>query len=532
MHDKKQLTAQKQRMQQNLQKKRTQDQLDNKLLDLCNTDITNKDLSFTLKLRDAAKALLDNGANVNVKTLNNATFLDGVTPLDSACLTNNLSIVKLLIASGANVNVQNKDGQTSLDIATQKRSFDIVNILTMAGANPNIHNFVTRQIPLYTACFNGDINIANILLQNNAYPDIQRVDYITPLHIAVYKGFINIIKLLFTFHANPNIQDGQGMTPLNLACKTESVEIVEALLNNNANPNIPNKKGTTPLHFAADRGSIDIVKLLLTFHTNINAQTNKDKITPLHFACAKSNFEIVEILLNNQATVNAPKNIGAPLHHAILNDHFFTVALLLKYGANVHAQAEDDCAPIHVAYYKKNRIIIYLLLLYGAEDVSRQQTQQEKQKFFEEVNQKEPEATIPKEVPKKDILIKNQPPQKKFSSTKTLQNKSQPVKNPVTINKSTPQKNTYLILQGKKLKWGKFLSTRQQEAIKDHAKQLKYWPEVHNLDIKPLQGTEKGIYRLRVGTCRVIFSIDIEQHQIFIQEIGLRKNIYKKSKLL
>ncbi len=528
MHGKKQIAEQKKRMQQNLQKKRTQNECNTKLLKLCDIDTTNKDLSFILKLHDTAKNLLDNGADIEAQTVNKCTSLY------LACSNKNFPMVKLLIAYGANVNTQTENGYTSLAVTAQKGFFDIVNILTMAQASPNIQNFKDGQVPLHNACSAGDFNIAKNLLEHNANPNIQTLYGETALLFAASPQHLDIVKLLFQYRANPNIQNSEGLSPLYLACQHNNVEMAKIILTNNANPDVQKSNGATSLRVAVENKFIDIIHLLFTFHANPNIQDNNG-VSPLHFACGKGYLEIVEILLNNKAKINTETKKGkwTPLHAAFFYDHFFIVALLLKHNVNVNAQNIDGITPLHLAYYKKNRVMIYLLLLYGAKDISRQQAQKEKQQFFEDVNQKAPQVILPKEKPvvphqpatKKDSAIKDQSPQKNSPSTKALKNKPNPTKNTVTIH--TPQKNEYLILQDKKFKWGRFLSTTQQNAIKDHAKELKYWPEVTDLDIKPLQGVEKGTYRLRVGSCRIKFFIDEKSRQIFIQKIGLRKNIYR-----
>lgn len=46
-------------------------------------------------------------------------------------------------------------------------------------------------------------------------------------------------------------------------------------------------------------------------------------------------------------------------------------------------------------------------------------------------------------------------------------------------------------------------------------------------DIKTLQGFT-GLYRLRIGSYRVVFDIDYEEKIIYIQAIGNRRDIYKQ----
>lgn len=48
-----------------------------------------------------------------------------------------------------------------------------------------------------------------------------------------------------------------------------------------------------------------------------------------------------------------------------------------------------------------------------------------------------------------------------------------------------------------------------------------------SLDHKPLSGEFKGLFRLRVGSYRVIYSIDSSSRRINILLIGHRRDIYK-----
>ena len=91
------------------------------------------------------------------------------------------------------------------------------------------------------------------------------------------------------------------------------------------------------------------------------------------------------------------------------------------------------------------------------------------------------------------------------------------------------ENNEYQILQDMKLKWPRSLSAQQLEAIKQHLRKLKKWPQ-HGLDIKKLSG-ESHMFRLRVGGYRIIFSVDEKNRIIKIHTVGLRKNVYKKLEL-
>ena len=45
--------------------------------------------------------------------------------------------------------------------------------------------------------------------------------------------------------------------------------------------------------------------------------------------------------------------------------------------------------------------------------------------------------------------------------------------------------------------------------------------------IKTLEGEWQGFLRMRVGKIRIIFTVDVEQDELQIYDIGFRGNIYK-----
>jgi len=56
-----------------------------------------------------------------------------MAPLHQACELGHVQIARLLIDSGANVNIKNGEGQTPLHCASQRGHFDIVELLLDAG---------------------------------------------------------------------------------------------------------------------------------------------------------------------------------------------------------------------------------------------------------------------------------------------------------------------------------------------------------------------------------------------------------------
>lgn len=47
------------------------------------------------------------------------------------------------------------------------------------------------------------------------------------------------------------------------------------------------------------------------------------------------------------------------------------------------------------------------------------------------------------------------------------------------------------------------------------------------LDIKKMKGDWEGFYRLRIGSIRVIFSVDLNRAEVEVYTIGTRGDVYK-----
>ena len=81
---------------------------------------------------DAARALLDAGADVNARSANDFSVL----PLHSAVAGGHAAVAGLLIDAGADVNAKQRHGWTPLHGAAQNGSAETVERLLAAGAEP------------------------------------------------------------------------------------------------------------------------------------------------------------------------------------------------------------------------------------------------------------------------------------------------------------------------------------------------------------------------------------------------------------
>ena len=200
------------------------------------------------------------------------------------------------------------------------------------------------------------------------------------------KGNLITILLVLCLTSLPAIAG-----PLHEAAKSGDVAQIRTLLNQGADINARVENGYTPLHWAARYGHIEAVRVLLKAGALINARDEKER-TPLHYAAGYGHVEAVRVLLKAGANINAQSEDGytqesinvreiannleygtpslkgyTPLHGAVEYGHVEAIRVLLKAGADVHAQGQNGFTPLHVAAAKGHVEAVRALLKAGAD---------------------------------------------------------------------------------------------------------------------------------------------------------------------
>lgn len=113
--------------------------------------------------------------------------------------------------------------------------------------------------------------VAILLLEHKADPNIRIYGDEAPIFYAVVRGNIPLITSLLNHKANLDIQNCAGKTVLYHSVKARDEQLVRLLLEHEANPNIPDDYGDTPLFYT---GNAKIFKLLLEHNADINLKNN------------------------------------------------------------------------------------------------------------------------------------------------------------------------------------------------------------------------------------------------------------------
>ena len=202
-------------------------------------------------------------------------------------------------------------------------------------------------VPLYYASLCGFQDLVeHLIIKYPQHVDIHGGYYATPLVAALAGEHFQIAKILRDNGAHPNIRRFGGGSPLHSAVFYGHLQMVQVLIEYKADVNARTDAGKTPLHFFPIRffgRSLltpshisrlhNVVLFLLEHGADVNAR-DKDLSTLLHIAVQKGWVEVVRVLLEHGASAGAEDTWGrTPYQLASLEGHSDVIKLLSEYGA-------------------------------------------------------------------------------------------------------------------------------------------------------------------------------------------------------
>ena len=183
-----------------------------------------------LKNQEAVRYLRENGCEAQEIESSKRKRKEAEEKRDlvSVARENNLGLAKRLIGKGQDVNQKESGGhKTPLLASVDQGHFDMAELLLESGADPNLSDG-SGYTPLMVACHNGSADIANLLLFAGADVDHAGHGDVTALMLAVKRRHLNVVNLLLTFGASIDMKDSNGRTALDLAKKDKkAVQLLE-----------------------------------------------------------------------------------------------------------------------------------------------------------------------------------------------------------------------------------------------------------------------------------------------------------------
>jgi ankyrin repeat protein len=221
-------------------------------------------------------------------------------------LKRNVPLVRVLVASSADVNAADNEEYTPLDYAVDyTSSTEIRSILRKRGAKLK----QPHRDEIIDAAAKGDLDRLKKLLAQGIDLQVNSIYRDTPLHAAAENGWKEVVKFLIRNGAEVDSKNRLlGGTPLYYASNTQ---VATLLIESGADVN---RKHTychtssivseTVLHKAARDGNKQMVKLLISKDARLDS-VNPIWGTPLHVAARTGKLEVASILIANGADVNA-----------------------------------------------------------------------------------------------------------------------------------------------------------------------------------------------------------------------------------
>ncbi|KAG6617642.1 Serine/threonine-protein phosphatase 6 regulatory ankyrin repeat subunit B [Phytophthora cinnamomi] len=158
--------------------------------------------------------------------INAATKDGGWTPLHLAVITEEIDVIKELLAVGATLDAVDSDGQTPLLQACLGGQLKIVRMLLNAGANPSHQNRQAHSPLHYLSAFCRDRQLLRDIIANGADVNAKSMKLNTPMHFAAMNGNEVATQVLLEHGASASVinEDKRSVVYLAKKWRHRSVE--------------------------------------------------------------------------------------------------------------------------------------------------------------------------------------------------------------------------------------------------------------------------------------------------------------------
>lgn len=279
--------------------------------------------------------------------------------IPDAAMHENRPLVQSLIDAKADVNAIQSDGMTALHWAALKNDLEMVRMLLAAGANVKAETRVGAITPLFLAATNGNGRMIESMLKAGADPNSTNSLGTTALMKAAAAGDSDAVKILLEHGADVNkAESARGQTALMFAASMNRAEAIRLLAAHGANFNATSK--VTKLEkarFDEDGNPLPAPPRTAsgtggnTLNTGAAAATVMGGMTALLYAARDGKMEAVRALIETGADVNAVSagDHSSAIVIATVNGHYDVAKYLLDHGADPNLANIDGLAPLYAA---------------------------------------------------------------------------------------------------------------------------------------------------------------------------------------
>jgi ankyrin repeat protein len=325
------------------------------------------------------------------------------TRLADAAMNGDRASVRSLLAEKAPVSVAQGDGMTALHWAAFRDDLDLVKMLLAAGADVKASTRDGALTPLFLACTNGNAAIIGTLLQAGADANSVNGNGTTALMTAAASGSADSVKVLLEHGADVKVKENaHGQTALMFAAALNRTAAVKLLLEHGSEIDaVTPAKAVARVRFDQDGNIVDTPAAGGRGGRGGVSAKDADKADEAADAAAAANaaklatetaqaelnalshaigFQSAEYLLAKPRAVagdvaaRAPRRVGpeftggmTALLYAAREGHMDTVRTLVEGGANVNIVSADKFSPLMEAITNAHFDLAMYLLQHGAD---------------------------------------------------------------------------------------------------------------------------------------------------------------------
>ena len=245
---------------------------------------------------EAVKMLVESGATVNLSDRPGKKL--GKTPLMYAAEQDRANVVRFLLEAGATVDAQDKRGQTALFYAVQEESAAAVEVLLEFGADPHKKSWdgTPFEQTTYSSKKITQLVTAADRQKSSSTHKAARQEM---LRSAAFDGNADLVRDLIHQGVNVNAADrDKGWTALIYGAAKGSLTVVQLLLAAGADVNLAATSGQTAVSEAAYWGHAEVLNLLISAGAALNVPDRENGWTPVMKTVVWENTEILRLLLD------------------------------------------------------------------------------------------------------------------------------------------------------------------------------------------------------------------------------------------
>ena len=200
---------------------------------------------------------------------------DNYSPLHFCAANGFIEGAKALLDEGASINIQTRLKETPLVIAIIHKQIEMVKFLIDSHADVK-KTALKHKSPLF---FVSDVEIVDLLVSSGANVNNPDDQGLTPLHRASQDGLVDIASALIRHGADVNATDTNKQTPLHVAAANGQADVVKVLLLSGAEIKALDNARRSPEMLARRNDHLNVSSLISSFHDRID----DDDAPPLGF---------------------------------------------------------------------------------------------------------------------------------------------------------------------------------------------------------------------------------------------------------